>query len=72
MRIKTLVLGAALIGITAPAFADFYVVQGPDKHCRTGEQRPVTKEMTVGPDGMYHSDRGRRDEDGQGLRRALV
>ena len=56
MRIKTLVLGAALMGIAAPAFADYYVVQGPDKHCQIVDQRPVTKEMTViGPDGMYRT-----------------
>ena len=56
MNIKTLVLGAALIGIAAPAFADFYIVQGPDKHCKIVDQRPMTKEMTVvGPDGMYRT-----------------
>jgi hypothetical protein len=57
MNIKTLVLGAALIGIAAPAFAaDYYIVQGPDKHCKIVDQRPVTKEMTVvGPDGMYRT-----------------
>ena len=57
MQIKTLVLGAALIGIAAPAFAaDFYVVQGPDRHCRIVEQRPVEKDVTViGPDGMYRT-----------------
>jgi hypothetical protein len=57
MQIKTLVLSAALVSIAAPAaFADYYIVQGPDKHCQIVDQRPTTKEMTViGPDGMYRT-----------------
>ena len=49
MNIKALVLGAALVGVALPAFAetDYLVVQGPDHHCTVVDKRPMTKETTV-------------------------
>jgi hypothetical protein len=59
MKIRTLLLGAALVGVAAPAFADtdYYIVQGRDHHCQVVDRRPVEKDMTmVGPDGVtYHT-----------------
>jgi hypothetical protein len=52
--IKTLLVSAALIGFALPAFAEteYFIVQGPDKHCTVVDQRPVTKETTIiGPNG---------------------
>lgn len=59
MKIKTLILSAAMIGLAAPAFAEsYYIVQGPDRHCSIVDQRPVTKEMTVvNPNGVTYTTR---------------
>lgn len=59
MNIRTLLLGAALVGMAMPAFADtdYFIVRGADHHCQVVDQRPVSKDMTiVGPSGMtYHT-----------------
>jgi hypothetical protein len=59
VKIKALVLGAALTAIALPAFADsFWVVQGPDRHCQVVDKRPTTKETTVvNPDGTTYTTR---------------
>ena len=59
MNIRTILLGATLVALTVPAFADtdYYIVRGPDRHCQVVDQRPVEKDMTiVGPNGVtYHT-----------------
>ena len=63
MRIKTaLISGALAASVALPALAqvtkaDFYIVQGADRHCTVVDQKPMTKETTVvGPDGVtYHT-----------------
>jgi hypothetical protein len=44
MKTTILLAGAMLATAVLPALADeYYIVQGPDRHCRIVEQRPVTK-----------------------------
>jgi hypothetical protein len=60
MNIKALLVGAALVGVAMPAFAetDYYIVQGTDHHCSVVDQRPMTKETTVvSPDGVTYKTR---------------
>lgn len=51
IRTCIFVLGA-LASLSAPAFADYYIVHGPDRHCRVveryipGEERDIIR---VGP-----------------------
>lgn len=59
MKMQILLAGAMIVATALPALADsdFYIVQGPDRHCQVVDQRPVQKDTTVvGPDGVtYHS-----------------
>jgi hypothetical protein len=59
MKAQIILAGAMLITAAAPALAaDFWVVQGPDRHCQIVDKRPVTKEMTVvNPDGTTYTTR---------------
>ncbi|HTZ34393.1 MAG TPA: hypothetical protein VMB84_00130 [Stellaceae bacterium] len=55
--LKTLLAAAALVALAAPAFADaqWFIVRGPDHHCRVVAQRPVEKEVTVvNPNGAVY------------------
>ena len=49
MKLKTFVVAAAMMAITAPAFAEeFYVVQdAKTKKCTITETKPTSTEMTV-------------------------
>ena len=59
MKTRILLAGAALVAMSLPALADeWYIVQGPDKHCQVVDKRPVTKEMTVvSPTGATYTTR---------------
>jgi len=60
MKTTILLAGAMLATTVLPALAadEYYIVQGPDRHCRIVDQRPVTKEMTiVGPSGVTYKTR---------------
>jgi hypothetical protein len=59
MKAQIVLAGAMLISAAAPALAaDFWVVQGPDRHCQIVDKRPMTKEMTVvNPDGSTYTTR---------------
>lgn len=56
MKAQVLLAGAMLVATVLPAMADdWYVVQGPDRHCQVVDKRPMTKEMTVvNPDGSTY------------------
>ncbi len=50
--LKAYVLAAGVVfGFTAPAFsADYYIVHGPDRHCRVVERLPEDRTIVrVGP-----------------------
>ena len=52
MKASILLAGALIIGCAAPALADeYYVVQGPSRHCTITTTRPVDKEIVtqIGP-----------------------
>jgi hypothetical protein len=59
MKIQIALAGTMLVATALPALADssYFIVSGPDHHCRIVDQRPVEKDMTVvGPDGAtYHT-----------------
>ena len=46
--LKSCILAAgALIAFSAPAFADWYIVHGPDRHCRVVERYVPGEEHTI-------------------------
>ena len=49
--VRPLLALAVIAGMSAPAFAaEYYVVRGPDKHCRVVETKPVDSTVVqVGP-----------------------
>jgi hypothetical protein len=49
--IRSLFVLGIIAGMAAPAFADgYYIVRGPDKHCRVVEKIPEGREfIRVGP-----------------------
>jgi hypothetical protein len=52
MKASLLLAGALIIGCAVPALADeYYVVQGPSRHCTITTTRPVDKEVVtqIGP-----------------------
>jgi hypothetical protein len=52
MKASFLLAGALIIGCAAPALADeYYVVQGPSRHCTITTTRPADKEIVtqIGP-----------------------
>jgi hypothetical protein len=52
MKASLLLAGALIIGCAVPALADeYYVVQGPSRHCTITTTRPVDKEIVtqIGP-----------------------
>jgi hypothetical protein len=52
MKAPLLLAGALIIGCAAPALADeYYVVQGPSRHCMITTTRPADKEVVtqIGP-----------------------
>lgn len=52
MKATLLFAGAVIIGCTAPALAEeYYVVQGPSRHCTITTTRPADKEVVtqIGP-----------------------
>jgi hypothetical protein len=52
MKASLLLAGALIIGCAAPALADeYYVVQGPSRHCTITTTRPADKEIVtqIGP-----------------------
>ena len=52
MKTSFLLAGALIIGCAAPALADdYYVVQGPTRHCTVTTTRPMDKEVVtqIGP-----------------------
>ena len=52
MKASFLLAGALIIGCAAPALADdYYVVQGPTRHCTVTTTRPMDKEVVtqIGP-----------------------
>jgi hypothetical protein len=52
----------ALTVITAPAFADYYIVHGPDRHCRVVERLPEDNTFVrVGPLRFSTRDEAERD-----------
>lgn len=60
MNTKLLLSSALAVSFALPALAqaDWYIVQGQDKHCQIVDQRPMTKETTiVGPDGVTYKTR---------------
>jgi hypothetical protein len=42
-----------LLGLAAPAFAEYFIVRGPDKQCRVVEKRPTEKTIVVVGDRAY-------------------
>lgn len=52
--LKRVLLAAAIVGLSAPAFAaEFYVVRGPDKKCKVVETKPTDKTIVVLGDHAY-------------------
>ena len=52
MKAPLLLAGTLIIGCAAPALADeYYVVQGPSRHCTITTTRPADKEVVtqIGP-----------------------
>jgi hypothetical protein len=52
MKAPLILAGALIIGCAAPALADeYYVVQGPSRHCTITTTRPADKEVVtqIGP-----------------------
>ena len=48
-------IGVALLAATTSTFAadEYYIVRGPDKHCKIVEERPTTTTITVVGDTVY-------------------
>ena len=49
---STLLAAGAVVAFAAPAFADYYIVHGPDRHCRVVERYVPGEEhdiVRVGP-----------------------
>ena len=59
MKLRLLAATALLAALTAPAFADFWIVQDTTtKRCTIVEQKPTTSTMTVvGGDGSVYRTR---------------
>lgn len=60
MKIQIALASAMLVATALPALADssYFIVSGPDHHCRIVDQRPTEKSMTVvNPDGSTYTTR---------------
>ena len=58
MRTKFLVATAAIVALTTPALADYYIVQDSStKRCSIVEQRPTTQTSVVVGDGKVYTSR---------------
>ena len=60
MKIQIALAGAMLVATALPALAEtsYFIVSGPDHHCRVVDQRPTEKNMTVvNPDGTTYTTR---------------
>ncbi|MFZ2005519.1 MAG: hypothetical protein WB697_00970 [Stellaceae bacterium] len=60
MKMQIALAGAMLVATALPALADssYFIVSGPDHHCRIVDQRPTEKSMTVvNPDGSTYTTR---------------
>jgi hypothetical protein len=45
--LKYALIAAGALTVASPAFADWYIVRGPDKQCRIVETRPTDKTTVV-------------------------
>lgn len=50
---KYALIVAGTLVVASPAFADWFIVRGPDKQCRIVEKRPTDKTMVVIGDKAY-------------------
>lgn len=60
MKFPIALAGAMLVATALPALAEtsYFIVSGPDHHCRVVDQRPTEKNMTVvNPDGTTYTTR---------------
>jgi hypothetical protein len=51
--LKYALIAAGALVVATPAFAEWFIVRGPDKACRVVEKRPMDKSIVVIGDKAY-------------------
>lgn len=51
--LKYALIVAGALTVASPAFAEWFIVRGPDKQCRVVEKRPTDKTIVVIGDKAY-------------------